>query len=96
MMPAWLHGGWRMPARMTWAHQMPQESNREVTKAEGMAFARTHGCLFVETSAKANIAVEQAFEELVLKILETPGLLRDASGSRLQIGGGSHTRSGCC
>lgn len=34
----------------------------------GVQFARAHGCLFVETSAKGNVAVEQAFEELVLKV----------------------------
>ena len=35
-----------------------------------------NGTLFVETSAKANVAVSQAFEELVAKILDTPSLLQ--------------------
>lgn len=35
---------------------------------QGVAFARAHGCLFVETSAKGNVAVDQAFEELVHKV----------------------------
>lgn len=35
-----------------------QESKREVTFAEGTAFARSEGCLFVETSAKVR---ENAF-----------------------------------
>ena len=35
---------------------------------EGSDFARRHGCLFVETSAKTNVAVANAFEELVLKV----------------------------
>lgn len=48
---------------------------RAVTTEEGHAFARDNGCLYVETSAKAGIAVAQAFEELVQKILETPALL---------------------
>ena len=34
------------------------------------------GTLFVETSAKANVAVSQAFEELVAKVLDTPSLLQ--------------------
>jgi Ras-related protein Rab-18 len=55
-------------------------SAREVSSEEGHALARANGCLFVETSAKANIAVSQAFEELVLKILETPGLVDAAGG----------------
>ena len=52
-----------------------QQSARAVTKEEGHAFARDNGCLYVETSAKANVAVQQAFEELVQKILDTPALL---------------------
>ncbi len=39
-----------------------------MSRAEGAAFAKKHGCLFVETSAKANVAVGQAFEELVMKV----------------------------
>ncbi len=45
-----------------------QDSDREVTAEEGQNFAKSHGCLFVETSAKADVAVTQAFEELVLKV----------------------------
>ena len=45
-----------------------QDTDREVTAEEGENFAKTHGCLFVETSAKADVAVTQAFEELVLKV----------------------------
>ncbi len=37
------------------------------------------GTLFVETSAKVNVAVSQAFEELVAKILDTPSLLQVGS-----------------
>jgi GTPase SAR1 family protein len=54
---------------------LPKESARAVSTEEGHAFARDNGCLYVETSAKVNIAVGQAFEELVQKILETPALL---------------------
>lgn len=41
------------------------QDEREVSWAEGAEFARRHGCLFVETSARTNIAVSTAFEELV-------------------------------
>ena len=58
-----------------------------MSSEEGHALARANGCLFVETSAKANIAVGQAFEELVLKILETPGLA-DGGGNVPSPGGG--------
>jgi GTPase SAR1 family protein len=46
-----------------------QESGRDVTKDEGMALAKQHGCLFLECSAKTRENVEQCFEELALKVL---------------------------
>ncbi|GAB4822438.1 hypothetical protein N2152v2_009484 [Parachlorella kessleri] len=61
--------------KMVVANKTDLADAREVSKDDGTQFARTHGCLFVETSAKINEAVDQAFEELVLKILDTPSLL---------------------
>uniref|UniRef100_A0A7S0X0W9 Uncharacterized protein n=1 Tax=Chlamydomonas leiostraca TaxID=1034604 RepID=A0A7S0X0W9_9CHLO len=68
------------PVKMVVANKTDLGTQRQVSTQEGHDFARRHGCLFVETSAKANVAVGQAFEELLLKILETPGLL-DAPGA---------------
>lgn len=45
-----------------------KESERVVTKKEGINFAREYGCLFLECSAKTRVNVEQCFEELVLKV----------------------------
>lgn len=56
-----------------------QESDRAVTKKEGINFAREYGCLFIECSAKTRVNVQQCFEELVLKILDTPSLLAEGS-----------------
>eukprot|EP00879_Flechtneria_rotunda_P003109 GHRR01003330.1.p1 GENE.GHRR01003330.1~~GHRR01003330.1.p1 ORF type:complete len:205 (+),score=51.42 GHRR01003330.1:70-684(+) len=67
--------------KMVVANKVDLESERAVTKQQGHDFARNMGCLYVETSAKTNIAVQQAFEELVLKILETPALVSTALGS---------------
>lgn len=62
-------------AKMVVANKVDLAAERQVTTEEGHAFARDNGCLYVETSAKANVAVGQAFEELVQRILETPALL---------------------
>jgi Ras-related protein Rab-18 len=71
--------------------------NREVTKDEGREFAKQHGCLFVETSAKRNIAVQQAFEELVQKILETPSLLdQGPTGGKLPTARPQQQSVSCC
>ncbi|MFQ6645215.1 hypothetical protein Gotur_020192 [Gossypium turneri] len=56
-----------------------QESERVVTKKEGINFAREYGCLFIECSAKTRVNVQQCFDELVLKILDTPSLLAEGS-----------------
>ncbi|MEW5319100.1 MAG: hypothetical protein WDW38_010270 [Sanguina aurantia] len=87
--------------QMVVANKVDLAIQRQVTSAEGHEFARTHGCLFVETSAKANIAVEQTFEELVLKILDTPSLVESSGygakgGLRLKASGEAGDGAGGC
>ncbi|XP_044300594.1 ras-related protein Rab-18-B-like [Varanus komodoensis] len=50
------------------------EPDREVDRREGLHFARKHSMLFVEASAKMKDGVQSAFEEVVLRILQTPEL----------------------
>ena len=45
-----------------------QESERVVSREEGIALAKEHGCLFLECSARTRENVEQCFEELALKV----------------------------
>ena len=44
------------------------KANREVSKEEGLKFARKHSMLFIEASAKTKEGVQIAFEELVEKV----------------------------
>lgn len=46
--------------------------SREVSTKEGEDYARRMGCLFLECSAKANLGVEEAFKELVLRVRLDP------------------------
>ncbi|KAJ3656070.1 hypothetical protein Zmor_015172 [Zophobas morio] len=50
------------------------KENREVNRDEAMKFARRHQTLYIEASAKTRDGVQCAFEELVHKIIQTPGL----------------------
>lgn len=47
---------------------------RAVPRERGQAFAQKHRMLFIESSAKTQEGISLAFEELVQKIIETPGL----------------------
>ncbi|CAN6476786.1 unnamed protein product [Victoria cruziana] len=60
-------------------NKVDMESERAVTREEGIALARAHKCLFLECSAKNSINVEKCFEELALKILDVPSLLEEGS-----------------
>lgn len=50
------------------------KEGKEVSTEEGKRFAKRHSMLFIEASAKSKEGVKIAFEELVEKILQTPGL----------------------
>ncbi|NXT74748.1 RB18B protein, partial [Zapornia atra] len=54
--------------------------DREVERKEGLQFARKRSLLFIETSAKTQDGVQHAFEELVIKILQTPSLWDKSTG----------------
>ena len=85
--------------KMVVGNKVDRSQDRQVTKEEGKAFARQHGCLFIETSAKENVKIAQTFEELVLKMLETPQLVEDShrgKGINLQQQRDSDASSGGC
>lgn len=63
---------------------------REVSRDDGLRFAKKHQTIFVETSAKTSEGVGDAFEEVVRRILETEGLWeRRTTGGYGGGGGGS-------
>ncbi|XP_069770642.1 ras-related protein Rab-18a [Narcine bancroftii] len=71
------------------------KDNREVDRNEGLKFARKHSMLFIESSAKTRDGVQCAFEELVEKIIQTPGLWESENqNSKLRLSDSPAARSG--
>ncbi|VDD87352.1 unnamed protein product [Enterobius vermicularis] len=74
--------------------------NFKVTREEGLAFAKKHRMLFIEASAKTREGVQCAFEELIEKIIQTPGLWEaERTTSRLNVlgeGSGSAAENSSC
>ncbi|XP_021690254.2 ras-related protein RABC2a isoform X2 [Hevea brasiliensis] len=56
-------------------NKVDKDSERAVSREEGMALAEEHKCSFLECSAKTRENVLQCFKELIVKILEVPSLL---------------------
>jgi len=59
-------------------------NQRQVSREDGLKFARKHQTLFIEASAKTRDGVQNAFEELVHKIIQTPRLW-DSYGAGIQL-----------
>jgi GTPase KRas protein len=71
------------PIFMLVGNKCDKTYEREVSKEEGAALARTFGCEFIETSAKTSQNVERLFMNLVRALRNTrsiepgtPGLAR--------------------
>lgn len=69
------------------------KTGRQVGKEQGNNYAKQRSALFIETSAKTSEGVSIAFEELLLKIMQTPGLL-DKGDSGINIGDNRGSQSG--
>ncbi|CEM00827.1 unnamed protein product [Vitrella brassicaformis CCMP3155] len=85
--------------KMLVANKIDKASAHGVSRAEGEEFAMSHSMLFIETSAKTRKGIHQAFEEVVLKVLDTPSLLANTQpiGARLDSAeGASKPSSSCC
>lgn len=81
------------------------DKERVVSRKEAESWARSKGMLFVESSAKTKIGIQQVFHEVVQKILDNPTLLanttpRQRGGGKnvdlRQAGNNAGSEGGCC
>ncbi|CAN4126181.1 unnamed protein product [Withania somnifera] len=87
--------------KMLVGNKVDRESERAVSREEGVTLAKELGSLFLECSAKTLANVEHCFEELALKIMDVPSLLEEGSApgkkNRLkQKQEHQTTESSCC
>jgi len=68
--------------KMLVGNKCDMSEEREVSKDEGVQCARTHRMMFIESSAKTREGVQCAFEELVEKVIQTPGLWEMSSNAK--------------
>ncbi|KAJ2612069.1 Ras- protein Rab-18 [Coemansia sp. RSA 1365] len=65
--------------KMIVGNKIDKETEERVQRKEGFEYARKHQTLFLECSAKTKVGVQQAVEELVNKIIDTPSLWSKSS-----------------
>ncbi|XP_060182783.1 ras-related protein RABC2a-like [Lycium barbarum] len=65
--------------KMLVGNKVDRESERAVTREEGLAFAKEHNCLFLECSARTRENVQLCFKDLTLKIMDVPSLVEKGS-----------------
>ncbi|KAG6848882.1 hypothetical protein H0H93_013231 [Arthromyces matolae] len=68
-------------------NKVDKEFSRQVSTEEGQAFAKRMNSLFIEASAKTAVNVNEAFQEVVEKILATPELWEGAKSGHNTDGG---------
>lgn len=73
------------PVKVVVGNKCDLTNERGVTAAEGLQWAREHGCGFMETSAKQMVNIEETFSTIVRKVADGRNQLQ----TRQQGGGGA-------
>ena len=75
-------------------------SQRKVTRREAETWARQRGMLFIEASAKTTLGIQEVFDEVIQKILDSPRLMSSSAPrsavADLNNGDNGGEDAGCC
>jgi len=82
-------------------NKIDKSEDRVIAKDAGVEFAKKHGMMYLECSAKTNTGIKEVFDELAFKIMERPQLLQSAVSSSSaaatpQLSGNSGANDGYC
>jgi Ras-related protein Rab-18 len=66
--------------RVLVGNKIDESDKRQVSRKEGEAWAHEHSMLFVESSAKTRVGVQQVFLETIMRILDNTALVQSAAG----------------
>jgi len=80
--------------KMLVGNKCDMEAERMVSREEGQKCARKYQMMFIEASAKTKEGVQCAFEELVEKVIQTPGLWEATDKRGIRVAGGGQDESG--
>ena len=86
-------------------NKIDKAADGAVSTRDGEAWARARGMLFLESSARNADSVKAVFEEVVARIIETPGLHKDTAPPAARVAlvrpeapkpPGAEGGGGCC
>ena len=90
-----MYSGGGTVVKMLVANKVDMET-RAVSKEEGQELARSLGTIFFECSAKTKVGVQNAFEELNLKILDSPEICGEQKVQSVLGGAGEGASAEAC
>lgn len=81
------------PVKVVVGNKCDLTNERGVTAAEGLQWAREHGCGFMETSAKQMVNIEETFSSIVRKVAEGRAQLQARQQGGSSAAGGTRVAS---
>lgn len=68
-----------LPVKIVAGNKCDLSENRVVLSTEGLAWAKAHGCGFMETSAKVMVNIEETFETMIRQVGQQRQIAIDAA-----------------
>lgn len=67
------------PVKIVAGNKCDLSNSRVVSSSEGLAWAKAHGCGFMETSAKVMVNIEETFETMIRQVVQSRQTALDIS-----------------